>query len=121
MSQAKQRDDHRVCPRCLDQRRCWVCEGRGVLDDADSDGTRPCTSCGGRALCPLCHPARLQQYVRAQDAVVAAYDAARAVRYAPDSPEMVLLAEAEAHSAQFVNPNPAPLEPGDRRRTAAPP
>jgi len=41
------------CAACLDSRKCWVCLGKGSVEDRY--GKRlPCVACGGSGVCPHC-------------------------------------------------------------------
>lgn len=53
-----------LCVGCLDDRKCWVCLGTGLLDSREH-GPAPCRRCFGAGACPLCQPIRISELGRA--------------------------------------------------------
>ena len=51
------------CAGCLDDRRCWVCLGTGVIDRDRTVDTS--TSCYGSAVCAYCQPIKIDDVGRA--------------------------------------------------------
>ena len=43
----------RDCTACLDDQRCWVCLGTGLLDNRN-DAPRPCHRCFASGDCFMC-------------------------------------------------------------------
>jgi hypothetical protein len=42
------------CDGCLGSRSCWVCLGRGVVEDRRYAPPRPCRWCYGSGKCSMC-------------------------------------------------------------------
>jgi hypothetical protein len=52
------------CAGCLNDRKCWVCGGTGLLDNRET-GVEPCHRCFGSGICYVCQPIQISELGRA--------------------------------------------------------
>ena len=48
-----------ACDGCLGSRSCWVCLGRGVIEERRYALPRPCGRCFGSGKCSMCQDIRI--------------------------------------------------------------